>query len=147
MVYKWVSILLVFVSSFPAVLPAQNSFADQVYNQLQSSYTSVKPNFASLKLERTIINNVSDSESDSWESYFEGGKNYVVMGACDNDCSDVDLSITQDDGSTTVVSDTDSSDKPVVSFKCSYSGRYTISLKMYDCNSSYCYSGFAVYSY
>jgi hypothetical protein len=122
------------------------TYSDQVYDQLKSAYNTLRQ-YGSIKLEKTIINNVSDDTNDGWTFYFSSSKKYFIVGACDNDCSDVDLYIRRENSSYTIAEDEKPNDMPVLSFNPSSSGRYTVTLKMYNCSESICYQGFSIYSY
>ncbi len=121
------------------------TYSDQVYNQLKRVYSTLRQ-YGDVKLEKTIINNVADDISDDWTFHFSSSKSYLIIGACDNDCSDVDLYITKPNSSTNIAKDTERNDNPVLSFKPTYSGRYMVRLKMFNCRESFCYQGFSIYS-
>ncbi|MEL6638066.1 MAG: hypothetical protein AAFW73_11920 [Bacteroidota bacterium] len=120
-------------------------YSDQVYQQLKKSYNTLRQ-YGNVKLEKTIITNVTDDETDGWTFYMSSSKTYFIVGACDNDCSDLDMYITRANSSYKIREDRETNDIPVISYTPSVSGRYTITLKMYSCSASICYQGFSVYS-
>lgn len=134
--------LALIIGSFPAY---GQVYANQVYGQLQDSYTTLRK-FGNIKLEKTIISNVTDDSGDQWTFYMYANRQYFIAGACDSDCSDVDLYITRENSTYRLSEDKKADDKPIISIKPTVSGNYTITLKMYDCRENICYQGFSVYS-
>ena len=74
-----------------------------------------------------------------------GGVNYFIAGACDEDCSDLDLRIFAADNTTPVAEDTAEDDAPMLNFKAPRSGRYMLAVDMAECKESMCYYGYRVY--
>lgn len=81
---------------------------------------------------------LSAGESTRHEVYVSSGRHYFAAGVCDNDCSDVDLAVYDQYGNS-VGSDTEADDFPLVPFRASYTGTYTVEIRMYQCSTSYCY--------
>lgn len=131
-----------------AAAPAlAQDYTDQVYRQLHRRYRALAASGKALRLETTVINAVDAEGSDDWTFEFEAGKRYALIAACDDDCGDIDLQIEDADGGGVLVEDTQSDATPVVTFAPVASGRYTVSVRMYDCSAAYCYSGFSLYSF
>lgn len=72
-----------------------------------------------------------DGASVSSTRYFSKGTNYNVWGFADEDCSDLDIKITNSDG-TNVAQDNSVDKVPNCTFKPSSSGSYTIKVTNYD---------------
>ena len=70
---------------------------------------------------------------------------YMILAACDEDCSDVDITVYDEDGDT-VASDVSTDDVPVVRLSPKRDGQYRIEIKMYECSSEPCYWGFGVFN-
>ncbi len=134
---------LIALFSFGSI--SAQSYSDQVYFQLKSAYSTLRE-YGNIKLEKTIITNVKDNETDGWTFYLSSHKTYFIVGACDNDCSDLDMYITRENSAYKIEEDNRAGDLPVLSIRPASSGRYTITLKMYSCSESICYQGFSVYS-
>jgi hypothetical protein len=69
---------------------------------------------------------------------------YVISAVCDNDCSDIDMVISNDKGREEA-SDTESDDTPVLEFSPKKSGSYKITIKMYECSTNPCYYGIGIF--
>ena len=132
------------LTSAPA---AAQDHSDQVYRQLHERYRVLKSSGKALRLERTIINAVGADVSDDWTFYFDASRRYAVLAACDGDCADIDLKIVDPDTGEALAEDRAEDATPLVTFVPEASGRYEVSVKMFDCGADYCYAGFAIYSY
>ena len=71
---------------------------------------------------------------------FRSGRSYIILGVCDNDCSDVDLRLYGPDGST-VIQDLATDDHPTLSFTAPSTGNYRLEVIMATCRQSPCYYG------
>jgi hypothetical protein len=67
----------------------------------------------------------------------------VFAGACDQDCSDIDLEVGTSDG-VVLGSDYEANDRPVVRVSPG-AGRFIVSSSIYQCSTATCYYGIGVY--
>ncbi len=74
----------------------------------------------------------------------EAGVTYVLLGACDTDCDDVDLKIFGAGGGL-LDSDVASDDFPVLHVVPAVSGEYTVRVTMESCETPFCYYPLGVY--
>ncbi|MFQ5529939.1 MAG: hypothetical protein ACE5FP_06260 [Gemmatimonadota bacterium] len=135
-----VAVALMFALSSPPPVQAQSS-ANVVWTQMQSAYTAANLNGYTLR--NYVIGRLDPSASDTWTFPLRAGKEYVIVGACDEDCTDVDVTVTQ--GSAQVASDVTTDDHPVVGFTAGKGGVHEIVIKMYSCDASFCYFGFGLF--
>ena len=63
------------------------------------------------------------------------GNTYKIVGACDNDCSDIDL-VLRDEGGNLIDSDTETDDIPVVQVTPLRTGTFTLKTIMVKCSDS-----------
>ena len=73
-----------------------------------------------------------------WSVYLREGLNYRVYGACDDDCSDLDMEIYGADGH---LADRDvaTNDTPYVQITASQSGRHYVRIWLYQCSNQPCF--------
>lgn len=90
---------------------------------------------ASLRLEGAQI----------WTIDLRGGENYRVYGACDSDCSDVDMELYGPDGAL-VDRDVGIDDTPYVQVTPQRGGRYYVRMWLASCTAEPCYVGARVVS-
>jgi hypothetical protein len=121
---------------------AQSSFTDQVWKQLQGFYDTASDDGYSLR--NYVVGSLDDDQDDFWTMTFYGGNEYMITGACDEDCSDIDLAILTEDG-TEVTSDRETDSFPVVSLHPSRDIRYQVKVSMYSCAVEPCYFGFGIF--
>jgi len=134
--WDWI-VALGFLTATPAA--AQSEYEQQVaaylengmgvhaalgYRRDQSNFDVVVP----LQLERPYL----------WSVYLREGLNYRVYGACDNDCSDLDMEIYGADGH---LADRDvaTDDTPYVQITPRQSGRHYVRIWLYQCTTEPCY--------
>jgi hypothetical protein len=87
-----------------------------------------------------VYGSLHDDETASHTMEVVGGNNYALMGACDNDCTDVDLKIYDEKG-VLLMQDIAVDDTPVLTFQAAASGRYRVQVIMATCNRNPCFYG------
>lgn len=137
-----ITAMLFIVFLLPYAVGAQ-SYAQQVWDQLQEQYDSITSS-GEYELLHYVIGKINDGESDYWTYDFYSDEEYIIVAACDYDCSDIDLSITDFDGET-LWEDTDSDDLPYIKFSPSDSDEYDVEVHMYACSENPCYFGFGIF--
>ncbi|HEX8386634.1 MAG TPA: hypothetical protein VF576_10640 [Rubricoccaceae bacterium] len=90
------------------------------------------------------IGNLNDDAEESFTVNLTGDRNYAVVGACDSDCSDMDFWL-YDENENLIDSDTGTDDVPVVRVTPSWTGQFTVRVKMYACSANPCYYGIGVF--
>ncbi len=74
----------------------------------------------------------------------DAGVTYILLGACDTDCDDVDLRVFAPRG-TLLDSDVATDDSPVLTITPTVSGEHTVRVTMADCDTSVCYYAVGIY--
>jgi hypothetical protein len=142
------SFLFAFLLFIQAVfLPGQThgqTYAEQVWDQLQNQYSAITQVGGDYMLQNYVLGSVYAEEEDLWTFYFDEGAEYVISAACDNDCTDIDVRIRNEAGEV-VKEDTQDDDQPLVSFSPATSGNYEVAIKMYKCSDEPCYFGFGIF--
>ena len=87
---------------------------------------------------------LNEGNSVTYSFNFVAGRSYTVLGVCDNDCSDLDITLYDSDGDV-VDRDLLDDDKPVVSVSGKSGGRYRMNVSMASCSTGVCYYSVAVY--
>ena len=64
------------------------------------------------------------------------GSEYVILGVCDNDCLDLDLTLMK--GGIELDKDTTTDDWPLLKVSPTSSGSYSVRVSMYNCSTSTC---------
>ncbi len=135
--------LLVLLGLAPERLTAQ-SYAVQVWDQLQEHWKTISKNDDDWYLQNYLMGRLNKGGTDSWTFYFDKDKSYIITGACDNDCGNVDLVIKDADGNI-VDKDRKDDDTPVLSLKPEKGARYTINVEMAACKEEPCYFGLGIF--
>lgn len=87
-----------------------------------------------------VFGTLDDDAEGSHDMTVVSGNEYVLFGACDNDCTDLDLIIYDGDGDL-VRRDVDADDRPVLIFTPRKSGKYRIKVVMAVCSDEPCRYG------
>jgi len=74
----------------------------------------------------------------------QAGKSYLVIGVCDESCSDLDLALFGVSGED-LGSDYELDDAPMVMFQASRSGQYRVNAMMASCDAALCHYGVRIY--
>lgn len=118
------------------------SYAREVWNQLQNGYERVQD--SDFILNNYIIGKLSQGAKDSWTFPMDAGREYLIVGACDRDCADMDLFV-KDARGNVIVKDTETDDIPITRFRVNTTGRFTIEIEMYKCTEAPCFFGFGLF--
>lgn len=75
-----------------------------------------------------------------WQVRLTSGVSYRIIGACDNECTDLDLELIDSRGAV-VASDLSEGDFPQISFSPAASGVYTVRIMLQACTIAPCFAG------
>ncbi|MGE3141808.1 MAG: toll/interleukin-1 receptor domain-containing protein [Hyphomonadaceae bacterium] len=78
------------------------------------------------------------ASSQSFPVTLQVGGDYKIVAACDRDCTDIDLTIS-DQNNNTVASDVELDDHPIVSVTPRWTGPFMINVQMVTCSQEPCY--------
>lgn len=141
-------IVALFAGSFVAEDAAAQDWREMVLRQLDSAGEAVRQvgqTDANVLLRNQVIGMLEDGGTSYIEVGLEEGVTYVFAGACDQDCSDLDLRLVRAEDFETVESDIELDDVPIVSFTPPVTASYLVGVDMADCSQDVCYYGFRAY--
>lgn len=127
-----------------APLEAQNEYEAQVILQLEAAAEI----FVDAGAEPLVWDSgaLDEGYAEEFEVTLQEGFTYALVGVCDEDCSDLDLTLYDGDGYF-VVEDTEVDDAPVIEFTVTRSGSFTLDVTMYTCGVEPCYYGVALFAW
>jgi hypothetical protein len=131
------------MSVAPAAFAQPAEYIRQLANQLSQARSSYVPNNYRL-VTGPDNDSLSQGDSDDYTVTLQGGRSYKLVGVCDNDCTDLDITLYDSDGDV-VDRDLLDDDKPVVSVSGKSGGRYRMNVSMATCSTDTCYYSVAVY--
>ena len=127
----------------PSPVRAQDRWTGQVRQQLVGS--AVAAGYNGLELTHEPYTGVlNDGERYVVNLRLHAGTTYVVAGACDEDCDDLDLRLF-DEHWNAISTDTDADDRPVVSVTPRHTAVFHIRTIMASCAASPCAFGLGVF--
>lgn len=135
------TILLSWLVASATPVSAQ-SYADLVWEQLKTAYTWADNEGYSTR--NYIVGNLDDGATDTWTLTFYQGNSYLIVGACDGDCLDIDMAL-QDANGVNIDSDTLEDDQPVLRVTPGSTADFSVEVTMYDCRVDPCYFGFGIF--
>jgi len=117
-----------------------NRYEQQIMAQLTAHQNALR----GYQMDDHFIGTMNQGGRYQLNASVQRGDDIVITGACDEDCTDVDL-IIYDDRGRELDRDTLVDDQPVLNFRAPYSGDYTIEAVMYECHVNPCYFGVALF--
>jgi hypothetical protein len=134
-----------------ALLSTTTVLADKYYDQVRSNlqsrydYWANKGNGWRQLPDLRDTDLLDDGDYTTITYTLSGGETYKIVGACDNQCSDLDLEL-RDNNDNLIERDNASDDIPIVSVTPRRDGKFTLKVSMRDCSSSAgCVYGVDVY--
>lgn len=140
---KHAAAALMCLSLMPLTAQAQDDEWDAQVRELLDGAVEVLGGQGFTRYQPHKIEDLSEDTSDEQEVYLDGGSEYMIIGACDLDCSDIDMWL-YDENRNLVDNDEEDDDSPILAISPKRSGVYFVKTKMYDCDAEPCSYGFAV---
>ena len=132
------------ITSAPSSGSEGDRFEAQVRTQLNDAgHTWSEKGFA--MSHEVFMGRLDDDANESLNIPLDGGTRYVIVGVCDQDCTDVDLTVYDSNGRE-VASDVETNDKPTVQVTPTGSGQYRVKVSMVACTGNPCRYGVGVWA-
>jgi type II secretory pathway pseudopilin PulG len=131
----------VFMMSGLLLLAAGPALAQDYQAQVDSQVRSAEAAYRAVGYNRVLgtgSNSLADDAKANFTMNLSAGQRYSVFGACDKDCSDLDLKVFDPAGNQ-IAADTATDDVPTLSFGAASSGSYRLEVTMYACSTSPCF--------
>jgi hypothetical protein len=87
---------------------------------------------------------LQQGQTSSLPATLNVGVQYQIVGVCDQDCSDLDLTLV-DQNNNVISQDTSSDNQPTVSVAPTWTGPFTVHVQMYQCTVQPCYFAVALF--
>ncbi|AFY44986.1 hypothetical protein [Nostoc sp. PCC 7107] len=137
--------IFAFISLFTSVVRAEDDrpYIYQVREQLRGAAIATDLDGYTLTHKPTI-DTLREGRSHYINVNLRADTSYGIVGVCDRDCRDLDISLYDDRGNL-IASDLQDDDIPMISLNPDRSGRYQIQVDMANCNANTCYYGIGVF--
>jgi hypothetical protein len=122
----------------------QDQWGQQVRQMLQDASRRYEQQGYHMSHE-IYLGSLNDDAHEMVRVTLDGGKEYQLMGACDTDCSDLDLLI-YDAAGHEVDSDVLTDDFPIVSLSVPRTAQYRVDVRMPGCAREPCRYGIGVFA-
>lgn len=126
--------------------PPESADDDEYREQVNSQLMSMSQGAAERGFTFTdsFVNKLQNNKADSLTLSLNAGSTYMVRGACDADCRDIDL-LMYDENDNLVSSDEEIDDYPATLVSPAWSGDFTLEIRMPNCAADYCYYGVSLF--
>lgn len=115
-----------------------------VATQLDSA-VSLMGNQGFSKQNDFVTGDLRQGEDSEFQLRLEGGRTYILVGVCDGDCTDLDMSLTTGSGQD-VDSDFEDDDVPMVTVEVEQGATYNVMVRMAACSVEPCSFGVGVFA-
>jgi len=140
LISRAVSVVAIGVGLVPSALLAQNtSYVAQLQGYM-NNYASPVTSNGFQALTQMVTAGLNSGSNGSHPVNLNAGRQYVILGVCDNDCSDVDLRLYDPNGSQ-LIQDLATDDHPTLRFMAPANGNYRLEVIMANCRQNPCYYG------
>ena len=138
----------IFLLALAPAARSQNAWRDVLERQMSAVGTTVggEGYRADTRAFHTdmIVGTLHDDASVALEVDLEFGVEYMIVGVCDNDCTDLDLSLVDLQG-TVLFEDSLDDDAPILRFTAPAGGAHFLLVDMFACSVEPCSFGYKVY--
>jgi hypothetical protein len=141
---RLVFLVPILLLAFAQATNAQGSYRTILEAQLDAVQDRMSTEGYRPDQEEMIVGLLDAGAAVGLEIDLAGGVEYMIMGVCDADCDDLDLTLSDTDG-TEVSSDALDDAYPVLIFTAPASGPHILWVNMYDCSVSPCSFGYKVF--
>ena len=121
----------------------QDEWVQQVRTQIVTAGKRIEQSGYSL-MQRIQTGSLNEGSAQTLTVALEIGREYQLLGVCDNDCTDVDLTLYDPSGKQ-VDEDVEEDDYPVVAVEPGRSGNYRVKVTMAACSEAPCRFGVGVF--
>ena len=118
-------------------------YTDQVKAQMLSIKSAA---FSEDRFEETHndkYDSLDEDDSDTLTFTLKEGMEYRIYGVCDNDCSDLDMTL-YDENDNEIAEDATTDDIPIVQVSPKWTGKFSLEVEMYECDDEPCFYGIAI---
>ena len=135
-------LLIVAVTLF---LGISSAFANDYLNSVSGQMSGISDELAQegWVFDGMTVGKLDEGMSEQWTGRLGNYLNYRIVAVCDQDCTDVDLTLSKNGA--IIDSDEESDDFPVVSLNNARDGDYSWAVTMYSCSEEPCYYAIGVF--
>ena len=118
-------------------------YQGQADRYLQDAYDALLAD-DTYRFEHSLYGDLNSSGDETFQIQMRSGRSYAVLGACDDDCTDMDLFL-EDRNGKEIASDVETDSFPLMTITAPYSGTFDVRVRMYECTAEPCFFSVGVY--
>ena len=142
MMRKAMTVLAAALAVSTPLVASDKPYHREVQGRIELARTTLTP--LGWKLDQVVTGTLAQGAAGWATLQLEPGRQYRVVGRCDDDCEGLDLVLSRDDQP--IVRDLEHSTVPVVAFTPKATGNYRAIARMVECTDTTCRYGLAVFS-
>lgn len=127
----------------PVVAIAQTDWLAQARWYLEEEAQNNLPDYSWVG--QPMAGSLAQDASQTRRIRLQANVEYAILGACDDDCSDLDLELYSAQGTTMIDSDVEGDKFPMVTVTPTRTANYRIVTKMFACSNQPCYYAVGVF--
>lgn len=127
----------------PALASAQSEWEQQVLDQIRAASNLIRSEGFDLRGDAHTAS-LDNNASEDVLLHLQGGVTYALIGVCDADCSDIDLSIADEYGNL-LDSDYEDDDLPILEITPTRTGSFRVHVYMASCSMEPCFYGLGTF--
>ena len=124
--------------------PARAQQGRALVRMLLDSATTLVENEDFQRVQAPVYGSLEEGEDEEFEMRVRAGQTYVFVGVCDENCSDLDIIVTDADGDE-LESDVELDDTPMVMLQARQTMKITVKVSMATCRDD-CHYGMGLYT-
>lgn len=138
------SAIAALIALAPLTTQQDDRWQQQVRRQLDRAADLLSNDHDYTLYREPTMGSLRANASESQTITLTGGRHYMIVGVCDNDCTDIDLRLYDEDGDM-IGSDIEDDDTPIVQVSPESTGRYRVRATMAACSVAPCRYGVGIY--
>lgn len=137
-------ILLGFAPAAPVPAQSMGEWRSYAQGQVQMIWQQLKQEFGFGYMGEMMVGALELADDEYYEVEFLAHREYVIVGFCDDDCTDMDI-LVYDANDNVVLSDLEPDDEPFVRVPTGYGGTFYVEAAMPGCTVEPCYYAMQIF--
>jgi hypothetical protein len=142
MIRRVLAVLAVAASASVPAVAGEKPYSREVKGRIELARTGLAP--TGWKLEQVFTGSLATGGAGRASLRLEPGRDYRVVGRCDDECAGVDLVFSRDE--LVIERDLDHDKLPSIDYRARFTGNYTATAHMVECRAATCDYAVALFS-
>lgn len=140
-----IALLLSITFSVSASAKARQELEQSVFAKLQAAKEALKQEGGLKLVFPPTVGKLAQGASAPYTMQLNAGNEYTIVALCDEDCLDINLSITDMYGNE-IAADMKEDNYPLITLTPPFTGKFQANASIQNCSADFCYFGLGVFS-